>query len=179
MNRAMTNIETQICERLHKLKNYIKGRVGTSEVADDLYGETALKILRKVKREKTNNGHSLDAFMRICARTVISDYFKKERIRKQLLKDEYVNRVRTFKEGPDKEYEVREENNKFMERARKELSSAYRKALILLLFQNMNHYEIADTLGIPRVTISTYMLRMRRRLGDVHLNKARDLTREN
>ena len=176
----MTNIETQICDHLHKLRNYIKGRVGIGELAEDLYGKTVLKILRKVRSERLrNDSFSLDAFMWACARTVISDHFKTEGVRKRLLEDDYVYCINTHERSPEREYEAKEENKKFMEKARVELNSVYRRTLILLLFQNMNHDEIADTLAIPRATISTYLLRMRKRLGGVHLNKVRVLAKEN
>jgi len=175
----MTNIETQICDRLHKLRNYIKGRVGTGEVAEDLYGEALLIILKKAKSEKIKKDFpSLDTFMWLCARSVISDHFKTEGVRKRLLEDDYVYCVNLHEKSPEKIYEVKEEIKIFMEEARKKLNNVYRKTLILLLFQNMNHDEIANTLAIPRVTISTYLLRMRKRLGGVHLNKVRVLARE-
>ena len=171
----MTNIETQICNRLPKLRNYIKSRVGTPELAEDLYGEAVLKILRKAR----NGSSSLDAFMWICAKTVISDYFKTEGVRRRLLENDYVYCVNMCERSPEKAYETLEEIKAFMGEAREKLNSVYRKTLILLLFQNMDHNEIADTLAMPRATISTYLLRMRRRLGGVHLNKVRVLAKEN
>jgi len=174
----MTDIETQICDRLHKLRNYIKGRVGTGEIAEDLYGEALLKILKKAKSEKIKKDFpSLDTFMWLCARTVISDHFKTEGVRKRLLEDDYVYCVNVYEKSPEEIHEVKEEIKIFMEEARKKLSGVYRKTLILLLFQNMNHNEIADTLVMPRATVSTYLLRMRKRLGNVHLNKVRILAR--
>ncbi|GAG45559.1 unnamed protein product, partial [marine sediment metagenome] len=157
----MASIETQICNRLHKLRNYIKGRVGTGEVAEDLYGEALLKILKKAKSEKIKKDFpSLDTFMWLCARTVISDHFKTEAVRKRLLEDDYVYCVNMYEKSPEKIHEVKEEIKTFMEEVRQKLNNVYRKTLILLLFQNMNHDEIANTLAIPRATISTYLLRM-------------------
>ena len=173
----MANIETQIYDRLHKLRNYINSRVSSRAIADDLYGEAVLKILEKVKGERLGKDSSLDSFMWMCARSVISDHFKTEGVRKRLLEDDYIYCINMYEKSPEKIYEVKEEIKIFMEKAKKELNSVYRKTLILLLFQNMNHDEIANTLAIPRVTISTYLLRMRKRLGNVHLNKVRILAR--
>ena len=169
----MISIETQICNRLYKLKNYIKSRIGTSELADDLYGEAVLKILEKVKGERLGNDSSLDSFMWMCARSVISDHFKTEAVRKRLLEDDYAYCVNIYEKSPEKIHEVKEEIKIFMEEAREKLSYIYRKTLILLLFQNMKHHEIADTLGIPRTTVSCYLMRMRKGLGNVHLSKTR------
>lgn len=142
----MAYIETQICDRLYKLRNYIKGRVGTGEVAEDLYGEALLKILKKAKSEKIKKDFpSLDTFMWLCARSVISDYFKAKDRQQRLLKDDYAYCVNTLEGSPEKKYEISEENKTFIEMARKKLSDDCRKVLILLLFQNMKHYEIAET----------------------------------
>lgn len=175
----MINIETQICNRLHKLRNYINSRVSSGAIADDLYGEAVLKILEKVKGERLRKGSSLDSFMWMCARSVISSHFKTEGVRRRLIENDYIYCINMYERSPEKVHEVKEEIKIFMEEAREKLSSVYRKTLILLLFQNMNHNEIADTLVIPRATISTYLLRIRRRLGDVHLNKIRVMAREN
>ena len=169
----MINIETQICERLPKLRNYIKSRVGTPELAEDLYGEAVLKILEKVKGERLGNDSSLDSFMWMCARSVISDHFKTEGIRKHLLEDDYVYCVNMYEKSPERKYEIKEEIKEFIKRVERELNSIYKKTLFLLLFQSMNHIEIAYTLGISRETVSSHLLRIRDRFGDVHLNKVR------
>ena len=174
----MIRIETQICDRLHRLKNYINSRVGKGALAEDLYGDAVLKILRKVRSEKSKGGSSLNTFMWRCAQTVISDYYKKENIHKRLLDAEYVYRINTIGKSPEKEYEIKEENKKFMERARRELNDIRRRILILLLFQNMRHYEIADTLGIAKSTVSNYLMRMRSELGDVDLSKFREFKKK-
>lgn len=142
----MVDIEKQICERLHKLRNYIKSRIETPELADDLYGEAVLKILRKVRSEKVGKDFSsLDAFMWICAKTVIHDHFKTEAVRKRLLEDDYVYCINTSERGPERKYEMKEEIKEFMKRVERELNSIYKKTLFLLLFQSMNHIEIAYT----------------------------------
>ena len=170
----MVDIETQICDRLHKLRNYIKGRVGTGEVAEDLYGEALLKILRKAKSEKIKKDFpSLDTFMWLCARSVISGYFKTECVRKRLLEDDYVYCINMCEKSPEGKFEVEEENKIFLEKAKKQLNDIYKRVLMLLLFQNMGHDEIADTLGMPRATVSKYVMKMRGRLGGIHLNKVR------
>ena len=167
------SIETQICDRLYKLKNYINSRVSSRVEAEDLYSDTVLKILRIVRRGEFREGNSVDAFMWLCAKSVISTYFKTKNLRNQLLKDNYVYCIRTSERSFGKAYEASEECKAFIEKARKKLSDVYKRVLMLLLFQNMRHDEIADTLGMPRATVSKYIMKMRERLGDVYLNKAR------
>lgn len=171
-------IEAQICDRLYKLKKYIDSKVGKGALAEDLYGDAVLKVLKKVKIEKIKNDYSLDVFMILCAKTVISDYYKKERMHKQLLENEYVCHISTIEESVEKEYEIKRENKKFMERIREELDDMCRRILVLLLFQNMRHCEIADVLGISREMVSSRIMRMRNKLGDVDLRKFREFKKE-
>lgn len=166
-------IEAQICDRLCGLKNYIDKRIGKGAIAEDLYGDSVLKILQKVKSERFINDSSLNVFMIMCAKTVISDYYKKEKIHKRLLENEYVYRTRVIEESPEKEYEIKIENKKFIEKINRELDSVCRRIVFLLLFQNMKHHEIADVLGIPRTTVSVCLMRIRQKLG-VDLGKCRN-----
>lgn len=167
------NIEKQICDRLYKLKNYINSRVNLKTEAEDLYSATVLKILRILRSGKFRKGGSLDAFMWICAKSTISDYFKKEGMHKRLLKDDYVYCINMFEKSPERKFEIKEENRMFLEKARRQLNNIYKRVLMLLLFQNMRHDEIADVLGMPRATVSKYVMKMRRELGNVHLNQVR------
>ena len=170
----MTNIETQICDHSFRLKRYIESKCrGQKELAEDLYGDAMLKILMKVRVEKFKNDSSLDGFMLKCAKTTISNYFKIEATHKRLFNDDYVYCVNTSERGPERKYETKEEIKKFMKRVERELNSIYKKTLFLLLFQSMNHIEIAYTLGICRETVSSHLLRIRNRFGDVYLNQVR------
>ena len=173
----MVGIEKQICNRLYKLRNYINFRVVNKTVVDDIYSIAILKLWRIIKNGGFKKGHSIDSYMWLCAKSTISDYFKKEK-NEQNRDDEYTYSCNAITKSPEKEYEAKEENKLFMEKARRELSDDYRKVLILLLFQNMNHYEIADTLGISRNTVSCHLMRMRKKLGNVYLNKYREFNKE-
>ena len=167
------SIETQVCDRLHKLKNYVNAKVSSKVEAEDLYSATVLKILRIVRSGEFREGNSVDAFMWICAKGTISTYFKTKNLRYRLLKDNYVYCINTIEKSPERKFEIKEESKMFLEKADKQLSDIYKRVLMLFLFQNMKHDEIADTLGMPRATVSKYIMKMRERLGDVYLNKAR------
>lgn len=167
-------IEAQVCNRLYKLRNYINFRVTNKTLADDIYSIAILKLWKIIKNGGFKKGHSIDSYMWLCAKSTVSDYFKKEKS-EQKRDDKYIYYCDAFAKSPEKEYEAREENELFMEKARKELDENHKRILILLLFQNMKHYEIADTLGMNRNTVSTHLMRMRKRLGNIHLNKVRTL----
>jgi len=170
----VVNIEKQICDRSFRLRRYVESKCrGNKELAEDLYGDAILKILTKVRIEKFKNDSSLDGFMLKCAKTVISNYFKTESVQNRLFNDDYVYCVNMNEKSPERKYEMKEEIKEFMKRVERELNSIYKKTLFLLLFQSMNHIEIAYTLGICRETVSSHLLRIRDKFGDVHLNQVR------
>ena len=175
----MTNIETQICEHSFRLKRYVESKCrGQKELAEDLYGDAMLIILTKVRIGKLKNSSSLEVFMLKCAKTAMSNYFKIEAARKRLFNNDYIYCVNTSGKSPERKYEIKEENKRFMERAERELNTVYRKILILSLFQDMDRVEIANTLGVCRETASVYLSRMRKKFGDIHLNKYREFSKE-
>lgn len=172
----MKKIEKQICDRSANLKKYIEYKChGNKQLAEDLYSETMLKILTGVKIEKLKNNYSLDGYMGFCAKTVISCYFQTEATRKRLRNTNYVYCIATEEKSPEKNYETEAEIKGFMKKVDKKLGVTCKKIIMLLLYQNMNHEEIASTLDKDRGTISSHMLRMRRILGNIHLNKYREI----
>jgi len=166
------SIETQVCDRLYKLRNYINSRVVNKTVVNDIYSIAVLRLWKIIQNGGFKTGYSIDSYMWLCAKSTISDYFRKEK-REQNRDNEYIYYCDVTTKSPEKEYEAKEGNKLFMEKAERELDESCRKILILLLFQNMKHYEIADTLDMNRNTVSICLMRIRKRLGDVHLNKVR------
>ena len=165
-------IETQICDRLPKLKAYIISRGSQGAQAEDIYCNVIVKIWNIIRNGKFKEGHSIDSFMWRCAKSVICDYYNKENREKRIYDEEHQHYFSILTKSYEREYEALMENNTFMKKTLG-LRAIYRKIIILSLFQNMKHCEIANTLGIPRGTVSNYMLRMRKKLGDIHLNKTR------
>lgn len=157
-------VEKQIYERLPLLRRYVMSRLrGSMEQVEDI---------EFIRNGDFKVGYSIDGFMKKCALNEIFDYYKERNRLKRTHSDEYEYHFNIATKSPEKEYEIRMENETFMKRVEK-LRIVYRKIIILLLFQNMKHCEIANTLGMPRATVSTHFLRIRRKLGDIHLNKVR------
>ena len=165
--------EPQVCEKLYKLRHYISSRISPREVAEDVYGDVIVKMWGAIRGGKLKASLSVDAFIWRCAWCVLCDYYKKEGRKKRTDNGEYGYYLSMLIGRPEREYEASTINNAFMARAGKELNDTCRKILILLLFQNMKHRDIADTLGIPRATVSTYLLKMRKQFGGINLNKVR------
>lgn len=168
------SFEAQLCERLHKLKRYIEFRVGGSGAeAEDVYSKAIIRILEAIKKGWIKETDGVATYFYRCAHSTIVDHFKRKNQVKRTKADNYEYHVNTFVESPEREYEASVRNNLFMERMGEELNGVTRRALALSLFQEMKHNEIAETLGIPRATVSSQLNRAREKLGDVHLNKTR------
>lgn len=174
MDRKLPHIEAQICARLRTLKKYISIKVDSAAEAEDIYGETVLKIWRIIRSGKFKEGYSIDAFMMWCARSCVGNYYQNKNRYSFFVRNEYVHHHNTFARNHEREYEIAVENRMFIEKVMRVVSAVYRKVLILLLFQNMRHWEIAETLGISRVTVSGYLFRMRNSF-EIYLNRARRL----
>ena len=163
----------QICDHLPKIKRYIESKVGPGAEAEDIYGETIIHILKNIKNGNFKKELSTTTYFYRCAQSTIVDHFKRKNQAKRSNSDDYECYINTFTKSPEKEYELREQNELFMKQARIELNDITIKSLILSLFQEMKHHEIANTLGIPRITVSSQLHRARKKLGNIHLNKTR------
>ena len=171
--------EAQICDRLYKLRRYVNFRITPKEVAEDVYGDVIVKMWKAIRDEKFKATICVDAFMWRCAWCVLCDYYRREGREKRTDNGEYGYYLSTLTRDPEKEYEARTINNAFIESVA-QLKAICRKVLILSLYQNMKHWEIANTLGISRSAVSTHLFRIRKELGGLHLNKVRTRTeREN
>ena len=137
MNRKLPHIEVQICARLRTLKNFIISKTDSVPVAEDIYGDTVLKIWRIIRSGKFKKGHSIDSFMWHCALNSITDYYRKEKRYNFFARNEYAHYHNNLARSPERNYEMAMENRLFIEKVMSVLSAVYRKILILLLFQNM------------------------------------------
>jgi len=173
MFRKLPHIEKQVCARLRTMKNFIVSRTDSVPVAQDIYGDAVLRIWRKIRNGKfRDDGGSLDSFMWWQARNAIKDYYRKEKRFNSFALDEYVHHHGFFARNSERDYEIAMENRLFIEKVMSVLSAICRKILILLLFQNMKLYEIAETLEISLITASNYLCGMRIKFG-VHLCRTR------
>lgn len=171
-DRKVAHVEKQICARLRTMKNFIISKTDSIPVAEDIYGEAVLKIWQIIRSGKFKEGHSIDSFMCWCSRSAISNYFRKEKNYSSFVQNKYPSYCNTSTKSPEREYEIAMENRLFIEKMIQALGVLYRKVIILLLFQNMKLYEIAETLEMPWSTVGNCLHRMRKQFG-VYLGRAR------
>lgn len=173
MNRKLPHIEKQICVRLRTMKNFISSRAGSAQAAEDIYATACVTIWRKIRDGKfRDDGGSVDSFMWWCARNAINDYYRGERRFNNFARNEYAHYHGIFARNAEREHELAVENRLFIKKMMKQVSVVCRKILALLLFQNMKLHEIAETLEMPKSTISQYLRGMRSKFG-VHLCRAK------
>jgi len=160
----MNGVEMQICDRLYTLKRYVESKCGGRGVlAEDIYGDALVKIWEFIRSGKFKEGFSIDAFMKRCAWSVLCDYYRGKNRTKRIYNDEYEAYVSSMTRDFEREYEALLESKLLMKKIEK-LKPLYRRILALALFQNMTHYEIAETLGMREATVGCYLSRLRSRL---------------
>lgn len=173
----MIGIETQVCGQLPILKRYVFSRFRfNKEESEDVYGDAVLKIFRAIRNGGFKEGFSLSAYMRHVVWSVAIDRFRISSRLRNTNTAEYDYHFKTIEKSPEKRYEHSDEIDRFLGRI-EHVEGIRRKILILLLFQGMSHDEIADTLDMPRATVSTHVSRARKQFGGIELSKVR--TREN
>lgn len=163
-------IENEICDRLPTMKGFIKSRIGNATMAEDIYGDAIIKIWKAIRNGGFKTGFSVSSYMNRCAQTAIYEYFRREGRGKRRDRADYEYIIPAYTPSHEKKFEITIENMEFMNHLG--LKPCHRRILILSLLQQMKHHEIADTLGIPRATVSSVIARSRKKLG-LHLNKAR------
>lgn len=171
----MSKIETRMYERLHVARGYVFARCLRPD-AEDIYGDTVVKIWEILRAGQVKKDGNLDAFICRIAHSVLCDYYKRQRTDKRNCNEQYIYHCTPTTRSPEREYEAKQENHIFLKKLGT-LKSLYRKVIILLLYQSMKHWEIAYVLGIPRGTVSTLLFRARQKLGDIHLGKVREKCR--
>ena len=165
MNRKLPHVEKRICARLRTMKNFIISRTNSVPVAEDIYAAACVTIWKKIRSGELRKEGSIDSFMWWCAKGAIRDYYRREKRYIQFTLDEYIHSPVIFARDSEREYELAIENRRFIKKMMKKVSVVCKKILILLLFQNMKLYEIAETLEIPMTTVSAYLRGMRNKFG--------------
>ena len=170
---AKPSIETQVCDRLYVLRRYIFSRFNfNEEESEDVYGDTVLKIFQAIRKGNFKKEYPVDTYMRNCVWSVVIDRYRREGNSKRIRTSEHDYYFKTFIKSHEKKYEYSGEIKIFLERLEC-LTDICKKILMLLLFQGMSHDEIAETLDMPRGTISVHIHRMRKELGNIDLSKTR------
>lgn len=143
-----------------KLFTYIFYLVNNQELAEDLYQETLIKVMLKIKADKyIDSGKFVNWLLRI-AHNVVIDYFRqKHNYEYSSLTDEQVYifaEEKSDKNIEDKIIEI--QTVKQLKRIVQFLPETQKEVVILRFYQNLSFKEIAEITG---VSINTSLGRMR------------------
>ncbi len=153
----------EILIRRHKSRvfSYILLIVKNQELAEDIFQETFIKVIRSLKRGKyIDNGKFVSWVLRISHNLVI-DHFRKEKLKGTISNDNSEIDIFNSKKFSEDTIEDQLVNNQILSEVReliKELPDDQRQVIYMRHYMELSFKEIADQTG---VSINTALGRMR------------------
>lgn len=157
---AESALEFLIEKHKHRVYNFINSKVNDRDIAEDLFQDTFIKVIKTLKNNQYNEeGKFLPWIMRI-AHNLVIDYFRKS------------NRIPTVKNTDEfdifqflddgaanaEKVLVQDQVTKDLQRLVQELPEDQKEVLVMRLYKDMSFKEIAEN---TNVSINTALGRMR------------------
>jgi RNA polymerase sigma factor (sigma-70 family) len=161
LNGDMASIEVLINRHKNKVYSYILFNVKKQHLAEDLFQDTFVKVVRSLNKGKyVENGKFISWVMRI-ARNLIIDHFRKEKNMSTTASGD--TKVDVFNSAKlcDENVEDLMIQDQILSEVRfliDELPDDQREVVLMRLYQDLSFKEIADLTG---VSINTALGRMR------------------
>lgn len=161
INGNRSAIESLINRHKNKVFTYISIYVREQSLAEDIFQETFLKVIRSLKAGKyTDNGKFLSWVMRI-AHNLIIDHFRREKQMRMLSNDDYESDIlneRKFAEDNIEDSLVKEQIENDVRVLLDRLPDDQREVVMLRHYAGLSFKEIAEQ---TQVSINTALGRMR------------------
>jgi len=153
---------TVLIERHRKrVYDYIRMMVKDADLADDLFQETFIKVLKSLREERyTDNGKFVAWVMRIAHNQII-DYFRRQKQQNNVSNDDVgydLLNNKKFSEKTIEEHMVSDQISEDIRRLVDFLPEEQREVVMLRHYNDLSFKEIADQTG---VSINTALGRMR------------------
>ena len=153
---------TVLIERHRKrVYDYIRMMVKDADLADDLFQETFIKVLKSLREERyTDNGRFVAWVMRIAHNQII-DYFRRQKQQNNVSNDDVGYDLLNNKKFSDKtieEHMVSDQISEDIRRLVDFLPDEQRDVILLRHYNDLSFKEIAEQTG---VSINTALGRMR------------------
>ncbi|MDA8900808.1 sigma-70 family RNA polymerase sigma factor [Flavobacteriaceae bacterium] len=157
---AESALESLIKKHKHRVYNFINSKVNDRDIAEDLFQDTFIKVIKTLKNNQYNEeGKFLPWIMRI-AHNLVIDYFRRS------------NRIPTVKNTDEfdifqflddgaanaEKVLVQDQVTKDLQRLVQELPEDQKEVLVMRLYKDMSFKEIAEN---TNVSINTALGRMR------------------
>ena len=144
-----------------RVYDYIRMMVKDADLADDLFQETFIKVLKSLREERyVDNGRFLAWVMRIAHNQII-DYFRRQKQQNQISSEEAgydLLNNRKLSEPTVEDRIVQDQIHEDLRRLVEELPPEQREVVVMRHYQDMSFKDIAEQTG---VSINTALGRMR------------------
>lgn len=144
-----------------RVYDYIRMMVKDADLADDLFQETLIKVLKSLREERyIDNGRFVAWVMRIAHNQII-DYFRRQKQQNQISSEEAgydLLNNRKLAEPTVEDRIVQEQIHEDLRRLVEELPSEQREVVVMRHYHDMSFKDIAEQTG---VSINTALGRMR------------------
>ncbi len=161
LNGSRTSIEKLINKHRKKVYSYILYNVKDEHLAEDIFQDTFIKVIRSLKQGKyKDNGRFLSWVLRI-SHNLIIDHYRKEKQLQTISNDNYETDIFNTQKLSDKTIEDRIINRQITRELRgliQELPQDQKEVVILRHYCDLSFKEIADH---TNVSINTALGRMR------------------
>jgi RNA polymerase sigma-70 factor (ECF subfamily) len=161
LNGSRTSIERLINRHRKKVYSYILYNVKDEHLAEDIFQDTFIKVIRSLKRGKyKDNGRFLSWVLRI-AHNLIIDHYRKEKQLQTISNDNYETDIFNTQKFSDKTIEDKIVNHQITKELRsliQELPQDQKEVVILRHYCDLSFKEIAEHTD---VSINTALGRMR------------------
>ncbi len=155
------SLEILIHRHKNRVYSYILLIVKNQELAEDIFQETFIKVIRSLKRGKyVENGKFVSWVLRI-SHNLIIDHFRKEKLQGTISNDSMEVDVFNSHKFSEETIEDQMVNNQILNEVKeliKELPDDQQQVIYMRHYMDMSFKEIADQTG---VSINTALGRMR------------------
>ncbi|MEC4048992.1 sigma-70 family RNA polymerase sigma factor [Flavobacterium sp. SUN046] len=143
-----------------RIYNFIYSKISDRDVADDIFQDTFIKVIRTLKSNAYNeSGKFLPWVMRISHNLVIDHYRKGQKMPMLRETEEFsVFSLITEVEQPVENYIITEQIEKDLNKLIHELPEDQKEVLIMRIYQDYSFKEISEMTG---VSVNTALGRMR------------------
>lgn len=137
---------------------------GNHQVAQDQCGETFARFVASIKNFKSDNSHSLRAFIFGIARNILLETFRKKRLIREdasLLEEVPSNTPSVFRQvsSPDE--------LKFVLNIIAQFKEAERQILLLRFVEGLKLHEVAGIMKMPLNSVKSHVHRSRKKLCEI------------
>lgn len=149
-----------------KIYGYVLKRVGNREEAEDIVSQTFLKMVEKLKSFKSGQGSSFKSWIYTIATNSMLDYFRKLKKHKTEPVEQHLEIA--SKEFNPQERSIQTEEQKKVFHTISLLPKKYQNLLTLKYYSDLEHEEIAETLGVTINNLGVLLHRALKKFREVY-----------